>query len=246
MYCSPRCRQNRSAERARRAHRAERAAVTCQQCGALRKNPRGGGLCAHCARTQRTLKPCPRCGTPFWPWADGVKHARKYCSRACIKRPKAASTAAVISRAKPLRALSCRWCGTAFSHAHSTTAFCTDVCRKRARNQQKKARKKTMRSAPLIPLPLVYLRDQGVCALCVEGVDSTLRSPHPRAATLDHIIPLSKGGAHDEGNVQLAHYGCNSAKRDRLVTQRSGGSCGDPSPVRVGGAQALTASQRGL
>lgn len=30
--------------------------------------------------------------------------------------------------------------------------------------------------------------------------------------TIDHIIPLSKGGLHSWNNIQLAHLSCNSSK----------------------------------
>lgn len=62
-------------------------------------------------------------------------------------------------------------------------------------------------------------RDQSVCALCGELVnvnDYTVRdgvfiagNSYP---SIDHIIPLSKGGAHTWSNVQLAHRACNSRK----------------------------------
>ncbi|NKT05174.1 hypothetical protein GS485_11095 [Rhodococcus hoagii] len=39
--------------------------------------------------------------------------------------------------------------------------------------------------------------------------------PHPKSASLDHVIPLSCGGAHDPSNVALAHLACNVAKGDR-------------------------------
>jgi 5-methylcytosine-specific restriction endonuclease McrA len=34
--------------------------------------------------------------------------------------------------------------------------------------------------------------------------------------TLDHIIPLSKGGTHTWDNVRPAHRRCNELKGDRL------------------------------
>jgi 5-methylcytosine-specific restriction endonuclease McrA len=41
----------------------------------------------------------------------------------------------------------------------------------------------------------------------------------PDAPTVDHIIPLAKGGTHTWDNVQLAHWSCNSDKRDIIVTR---------------------------
>lgn len=36
----------------------------------------------------------------------------------------------------------------------------------------------------------------------------------PDAPTIDHIIPVSKGGTNDESNLQTAHWSCNSIKSD--------------------------------
>lgn len=36
------------------------------------------------------------------------------------------------------------------------------------------------------------------------------------AMTLDHIIPLSKGGSHTADNLQCAHFMCNSKKGDAM------------------------------
>jgi 5-methylcytosine-specific restriction endonuclease McrA len=50
----------------------------------------------------------------------------------------------------------------------------------------------------------------------VNGI-STL---NPLAPTIDHIIPLEKGGSPtDLGNLQLAHWKCNNAKRTKLIIQ---------------------------
>ena len=35
--------------------------------------------------------------------------------------------------------------------------------------------------------------------------------------SIDHVIPLSKGGTHSWDNVKLAHFSCNSAKGASLV-----------------------------
>lgn len=37
------------------------------------------------------------------------------------------------------------------------------------------------------------------------------------SVSLDHVVPLSQGGAHDPANVQLAHLTCNVRKGAQLV-----------------------------
>ncbi len=51
-----------------------------------------------------------------------------------------------------------------------------------------------------------------ICALCGKVMHRSLPWPDPQSASLDHILPLSKGGAHDQDNVQWAHLVCNLRK----------------------------------
>jgi hypothetical protein len=66
-----------------------------------------------------------------------------------------------------------------------------------------------------------YLLDnQTKCHIC--GKRFTRKNP----ATLDHIIPVSKGGLHDKTNIVLAHKSCNSKKVYHANTSDLGaGSC---------------------
>jgi 5-methylcytosine-specific restriction endonuclease McrA len=41
-----------------------------------------------------------------------------------------------------------------------------------------------------------------------------------RAATVDHIVPLSAGGTHDLGNLRASCRSCNSAGGMRIVNNR--------------------------
>lgn len=52
----------------------------------------------------------------------------------------------------------------------------------------------------------VALRDCGQrCVYCATHLDH-------RTATLDHVVPLARGGAHDPGNLVVACAPCNRLK----------------------------------
>ena len=55
----------------------------------------------------------------------------------------------------------------------------------------------------------------GHCALCGEQMSSDTPYPDPMSKSLDHIVPLSRGGAHVRENLQWAHLVCNQRKGDR-------------------------------
>lgn len=52
----------------------------------------------------------------------------------------------------------------------------------------------------------LFLRDVGICGICRKAVERI-------DASVDHVVPLSKGGLHTRKNVQLAHRRCNSSKK---------------------------------
>lgn len=62
---------------------------------------------------------------------------------------------------------------------------------------------------------------QTVCGICGKPVDFSLRYPHPLSPTIDHIIPLAKGGHPSNiDNLQLAHRCCNRQKSDKLIERK--------------------------
>ena len=64
------------------------------------------------------------------------------------------------------------------------------------------------------------LTTQDVCGICGNLVDKTLKWPNPLSPTIDHIIPIIKGGhPTDLHNLQLAHWCCNRQKSDKLAKQ---------------------------
>lgn len=64
----------------------------------------------------------------------------------------------------------------------------------------------------------VYERDAWTCQICLEPVDQSLIGSQSQwRPSLDHIVPQSKGGADDEGNLRLAHMWCNATRGDGTV-----------------------------
>lgn len=61
---------------------------------------------------------------------------------------------------------------------------------------------------------------QSVCGICGKPVDMSLRYPNPMSKTVDHIIPINRGGhPSDLENLQLAHLTCNLEKSDKLLKE---------------------------
>jgi 5-methylcytosine-specific restriction endonuclease McrA len=71
-----------------------------------------------------------------------------------------------------------------------------------------------LRRAYVEPVSMAELRrrDEDTCRICGKPVDFTRQPPHPSAATIDHVIAVSRGGEHSYKNTQLAHHRCNTAK----------------------------------
>ena len=74
----------------------------------------------------------------------------------------------------------------------------------------------------------LFQRDKGICWLCGEKCNyqdkklkvsengRTYMATGPDYPSIDHIIPLSKGGLHIWENVKLAHKKCNIKKSNKL------------------------------
>ena len=75
-------------------------------------------------------------------------------------------------------------------------------------------------NSDLVRAKKTILATQDICGICGNPVDKSLKWPHPLSPTVDHIIPIIKGGhPTDLHNMQLAHWCCNRQKSDKLAQQ---------------------------
>lgn len=138
----------------------------------------------------------------------------------------------------------CTVCGKSFSvseylqdcglkQMQQSPKYCSYKCKRKATNKARKmspsgktghyyvrARKYGVEYIPGITLKKVVARDGLRCAICggmCDWNDHTWSScSGPLHPSIDHIIPMAKGGPHIWENVQVAHVMCNSEKGDKV------------------------------
>ena len=115
----------------------------------------------------------------------------------------------------------CPVCQQGFLAGKTNQKFCSDVCANKESNRRQEIRRrhKLRENGKIdysITLSVIVKKHKRVCALCGKKVDMSVHSNHDNYPSIDHIIPVAKGGTHTWDNVQLAHRTCNTIKRDSL------------------------------
>lgn len=79
----------------------------------------------------------------------------------------------------------------------------------------RRARKARVRDAFVEPVLAseVFERDGWICGLCSSPIPRDAVWPDLLSPSVDHIVPLSRGGEHSMANVQASHLSCNSRKQ---------------------------------
>lgn len=97
-----------------------------------------------------------------------------------------------------------------------TCEDCLKEARRAANNKAKALRRLRCGALPwkheVVFKQKVFERDEWKCQICGGPVDRTARPQTPLHAELDHVVPLSRGGAHAYDNTQCTHRICNLAK----------------------------------
>lgn len=117
----------------------------------------------------------------------------------------------------------CIVCGKPFTTLNPAQKTCSKECGKRlsyARKQNRIPKEQIVDKD--ITLEALYRRDSGVCYLCGQRCDWNDRDTKANIVgknypTIDHIIPVARGGLHSWNNVRLAHFWCNTMKSDSLL-----------------------------
>lgn len=166
---------------------------------------------------------CVQCGKTFLRRGN----AQKYCSEDCFN--KAYGIGQTIRK-------QCIECGEKFTTLHDGNIYCSDKCRKRkARRVHRISKDKRLRRNGKvdysITLSKLIKRDKNICHICGEecNEEDYIKTEEgyfiagERYPSIDHVIPIAKGGKHRWDNVRLAHRGCNVLKSDKIIYEESNG-----------------------
>lgn len=204
MYCSKPCKQL-AWEKSRGIIRMPRSP---------RFSRYWAGFCADCGRAVGGRTPAKRCV------ACAIRLR-------CMTAAEAARYAAEMLHRAAAKEIACDDCGAVFCplYGHGNSALCA-VCapqRKRRQRAVDKARRRARQrgaEAQRVDPFVVFDRDGWRCQLCRRRTPKGSRgSLSDDAPELDHIVPLSKGGAHTYANTQCACRRCNGLKGSRPLGQ---------------------------
>jgi 5-methylcytosine-specific restriction endonuclease McrA len=161
--------------------------------GQIVSHPRPPRLHSHCAMCSKEIPQSRRVDA-------------KYCSQNCergmhLQRKQARRKAGTESRETSAR-LRERYLAWYAANPESIKAY----------SQMRRARKCHV-FAEHIKSVDIFERDRWTCQLCHCSTPASLIGTRSRCRpTLDHIVPLSKGGSHTYQNVQCACSACNNRK----------------------------------
>lgn len=152
---------------------------------------------------------------------------QKFC-KGCRKERNAYRASIMDGGYKAGQDLTCLHCGKVFSVTKygsingQPKKYCSLRCCEKAARRNRRHRLRRLEQEGLsdfIHLSVLLKAYNGRCVscnvVCTESDDTGFSKPTD--ATIDHIIPIAKGGYHTVDNVQLMCMLCNSKKTDSLT-----------------------------
>lgn len=124
----------------------------------------------------------------------------------------------------------CVLCSGLFFPTNDRIKTCSEKCQRAYTNRHRgDKRLRKIKNGLVdndITLQKLYKRDSGTCWICGKQCDYNdyelsedgffiVRANYP---SIDHVMPLSRGGLHSWDNVKLAHHYCNTLKNDKVVS----------------------------
>lgn len=152
-------------------------------------------------------KNCEFCGTNFIAKKRDARYCPdRYCAQKAYKQRK--------KMGQPLARsfnVACNGCGTNFIAKKENARWCSKLCANRHWGNLR-AKAGRVRTAGDYSDREIFVRDNWICHLCQKPIDQQLSRTDPMGATIDHLLPLSRGGDDSLENVKAAHWSCNRAK----------------------------------
>ena len=155
---------------------------------------------------------CQYCGGKF-----AVGKRRVFCSEECVKNQEE------LEKKKRWRFKRCKYCNR-WHYGHKNV-YCSEKCRLKGKRLYDELRKsKRLESARKngqfdadIDIYKLIERDGGLCYLCGDDVLFSYHYNDPKYPTIEHVLPISKGGSHSWDNVKVACRECNTRKSTTLI-----------------------------
>lgn len=156
---------------------------------------------------------CPRCEVdkPLDQWGQGA-------CRPCINARAVDRRKANPAPRKAHTPFDCAHCGMRFMGNKKQVKYCSRTCadadRNRANWKYLTARRARLRDAFVESFDRleIFERDEWMCGICGCAIDPSVEWPDPQSASLDHILPIARGGTHSRANAQASHLTCNVRK----------------------------------
>jgi 5-methylcytosine-specific restriction endonuclease McrA len=240
-FCGAKCRKY-TAQRAFMDRNRPVRATACAECGGpVVQSMETGRPRRFCSdkckvrstnrRSRRAWLPVPKqveraclhCGKLFKPKRRDTRYCYgRHCAQAAYQLRKANGEPPRMVE----RTVRCDECGSEFTAKHSSARWCSRRCQVRHRG-----RESSRRRGPVAPRAEPYTdreifeRDGWRCQLATclalsRRIDPARSRRHQWGATIDHIIPLSLGGADEPANVVTAHNRCNRDKGVRAANDQ--------------------------